>query len=129
MADKPGRVILRNIGLSLSGDLHRPILEADTVLVVNGKIAAVGWEKDIDCEGAGAVVDAKGTCLLPGLIDSHVHAVAGDWTPRQNQIGWIDSYLHGGVTTMVPAGGVETRGGVQGEGGLAAIGRCVWRAF
>jgi len=27
--------------------------------------------------------------------------VFGDWTPRQNQIGWNDSTMHGGVTTMV----------------------------
>ena len=31
--------------------------------------------------------------LAPGLIDSHVHPVFGDWTPRQNQLGWIDSFL------------------------------------
>ena len=55
-----GRVVLRNIGLLLSGDLHRPILDADTILVVDGKIAAVGGEKDIDCEGADVVVDARG---------------------------------------------------------------------
>src|SRR5260221_2983182 len=129
MADKPGRVILRNIGLSLSGDLHRPILEADTVLVVNGKIAAVGWEKDVDCEGAGLVVDAKGTCLMPGLIDSHVHPVAGDWTPRQNQIGWIDSYLHGGVTSMISAGEVHTPGRPKDVVGLKAMAIFAQRAF
>jgi len=78
------RVVLRNIGLLLSGDLHRPILDADTVLVVNGKIAAVGREKDIDCEGAEVVFDAKVTCLMPGLIDSDVHPVAGDGSAWQN---------------------------------------------
>jgi nicotinamidase-related amidase len=39
-----------------------------------------------------------------------VHPVAGDWTPRQNQLGWIDSYMHGGVTTMISAGEVHTPG-------------------
>src|SRR6267142_633037 len=125
----PTKLVIRNIGLLLSGDLANPILDADTVLVVNGKIAAVGWERDIDCEGAGVVVDAKGTCLLPGLIDSHVHPVAGDWTPRQNQIGWIDSYLHGGVTTMVSAGEVHTPGRPKDVVGLKAMAIFAQRAF
>jgi enamidase len=87
------RLLIRNIGLLLSGDLEQPILGADTVLAVDGKITAVGREKDVNAEGASLIIDAKGTTLAPGLIDSHVHPVAGDWTPRQNQIGWIDSYL------------------------------------
>src|SRR6201984_3786351 len=104
------RLVIRNIGLLLSGDLERPILDADTVVAVDGKITEVGKQKDVDVEGATLVVDVNGTTLAPGLIDSHVHPVAGDWTPRQNQIGWIDSYLHGGVTTMISAGEVHTPG-------------------
>ena len=82
--------------------------------------------KDVDTEGATTIVDANGTTVAPGLIDSHVHPVAGDWTPRQNQIGWIDSYLHGGVTTMISAGEVHMPGrprdvvGAEGDGDLRA---------
>jgi hypothetical protein len=83
----PSRLVIRNIGLLLSGDLEKPILDADTVLAVDGKIAAVGKEKDIDSAGSTTFIDAKETTLAPGLIDSHVHPVAGDWTPRQNQLG------------------------------------------
>jgi len=123
------RLLIRNIGLLLSGDLGNPILDADTVLAVDGKIAAVGKQKDIDAEGATLVIDAKGTTLVPGLIDSHVHPVAGDWTPRQNQIGWIDSYLHGGVTTMISAGEVHTPGRPKDVVGLKAMAIFAQRAF
>jgi enamidase len=123
------RLLIRNIGLLLSGDLKSPILDADTVLAVDGKIAAVGKQKDIDPEGATLVIDAKGTTLAPGLIDSHVHPVAGDWTPRQNQIGWIDSYLHGGVTTMISAGEVHTPGRPKDVVGLKAMAIFAQRAF
>src|SRR6266478_5508153 len=85
-AAKPGagvKLVIRNIGLLLSGDLQRPILDADTVVVKDGKIAAIGREKDVDTEGATRVIDANGTTLAPGLIDSHVHPVAGDWTPER----------------------------------------------
>jgi enamidase len=123
------RVVIRNIGLLLSGDLERPILDADTVVAVDGRITAVGKQKDTDIEGATLTIDAKGTTLAPGLIDSHVHPVAGDWTPRQNQIGWIDSYLHGGVTSMISAGEVHTPGRPKDVVGLKAMAIFAQRAF
>ena len=88
----PTKLVIRNIGLILSGAMEKPILDADTIVAENGKITAIGRAKDVDAEGATTIVDANGTTVAPGLIDSHVHPVAGDWTPRQNQIGWIDSY-------------------------------------
>ena len=63
------------------------------------------------------------------MIDSHVHPVAGDWTPRQNQIGWIDSYLHGGVTSMISAGEVHTPGRPKDVIGLKAMAIFAQRAF
>lgn len=123
------RLVIRNIGLLLSGDLENPILDADTVIADGGKITAVGKEKDVDTEGATTVIDAKGTGLAPGLIDSHVHPVAGDWTPRQNQLGWIDSYMHGGVTTMISAGEVHTPGRPKDVVGVKAMAIFAQRAF
>ena len=123
------RLVIRNTGLMLSGDLENPILDADTLVAVDGKIAAVGKEKDVDTEGATSVIDAKGTALVPGLIDSHVHPVAGDWTPRQNQLGWIDSYMHGGVTTMISAGEVHTPGRPKDVVGVKAMAVFAQRAF
>ena len=127
--NKASRLVIRNIGLMLSGDLENPIVDADTVVAVDGKIAAVGKEKDVDTEGVTSVIDAKGTALAPGLIDSHVHPVAGDWTPRQNQLGWIDSYMHGGVTTMISAGEVHTPGRPKDVVGVKAMAVFAQRAF
>src|SRR5712664_1401865 len=123
------KLVIRNIGLLLSGDLAKPILDADTVVAVGDRIAAVGKEKDVDTSGATITIDAKGTALAPGLIDSHVHPVCGDWTPRQNQLGWIDSYLHGGVTTMISAGEVHTPGRPKDVVGVKAMAIFAQRAF
>ena len=125
----PHRLVIRNIGLLLSGNLEQPILDADTVLAVDGQIVSVGREKDVDVGNAATVIDARGTALSPGLIDSHVHPVAGDWTPRQNQLGWIDSYMHGGVTTMISAGEVHTPGRPKDVVGLKAMAICAQRSF
>ena len=127
--EKSGKVVIKNIGLLLSGDIDKPILEADTIVVSDGLIVAVGKLKDCAIEHAKTVIDARQTCVCPGLIDSHVHPVFGDWTPRQNQIGWIDSTMHGGVTTMISAGEVHLPGRPKDIVGLKALAITAQRAF
>jgi len=124
-----GKLLVRNIGLLLSGDLARPILDGDAILAEGGRITAVGREKDLDADGADVVIDARGTTVAPGLIDSHVHPVFGDWTPRQSQLGWIDSCLHGGVTTMISAGEVHLPGRPKDVVGVKALAITAQRAF
>ncbi len=126
---KSGKVVIRNIGLLLSGDLDQPILDADTIVIQDGVITQVGREKDCDTTQPTTLIDACGCCVAPGLIDSHVHPVFGDWTPRQNQIGWIDSCMHGGVTTMVSAGEVHLPGRPKDIVGLKALAITAQRAF
>lgn len=128
-AASSGKVVIRNIGLLLSGDIDHPILDADTIVVQDGKIAAVGKAKDCDTEGANTVIDCRQTCVAPGLIDSHVHPVAGDWTPRQSQLNWIESMMHGGVTTMISAGEVHYPGRPKDIVGLKALAITAQRAF
>jgi len=127
--DSKGKLVLHNIGLILSGDLQTPILDADTIVAIDGVIAAVGKRKDCDTDNADRIVDAKGSALSPGLIDSHVHPVFGDWTPRQSQLGWIDSFLNGGVTTMISAGEVHLPGRPRDVVGVKALAITAQRAF
>jgi enamidase len=124
-----GKVVITNVGLMLSGDLRRPILDADTVVIESGKITAVGKQVDCDLSRATTRIDAQGSALAPGLIDSHVHPVFGDWTPRQNQLGWIDSTLNGGVTTMISAGEVHLPGRPKDIVGLKALAITAQRSF
>jgi len=128
-ASGSGKTVIRNIGLLLSGAIENPILDADAIVAVDGRITAVGRSKDVDVSGATTVVDAKGVVVAPGLIDSHVHPVSGDWTPRQNQLGWIDSTLHGGVTTMISAGEVHQPGRPRDIVGLKAHAIFAQRTF
>ena len=127
--EKSGKVVIRNIGLLLSGDIDHPILSHDTIVVKDGRIEAIGPFADCDTDHADTTSDAQHTCVAPGLIDSHVHPVFGDWTPRQNQIGWIDSTMHGGVTTMISAGEVHLPGRPKDIVGLKALAITAQRAF
>ncbi|MGI9512829.1 MAG: amidohydrolase family protein [Anderseniella sp.] len=117
----PAKLIIQNIGLILSGKIEQPILDGDCIIALDGKISEVGYAKDLDLDNADTLVDAHGTCVSPGLIDSHVHPVIGDYTPRQQQLNWIDSTLHGGVTCMISAGEVHAPGRPKDVVGLKAM--------
>jgi enamidase len=124
-----GKLVIKNIGLLLSGDIGKPILDADTIVADAGRIVAVGNAKSLDTSNAKLTIDAKGCALSPGLIDSHVHPVFGDWTPRQSQLGWIESFLNGGVTTMISAGEVHLPGRPRDVVGVKALAITAQRAF
>jgi enamidase len=124
-----GKTVIKNVGLMLSGALENPLLDADTLVAIDGRITAFGKEKDLDTDQADVTIDAHGTALCPGLIDSHVHPVFGDWTPRQNQTGWIDSSMHGGVTTMISAGEVHLPGRPKDPKGVVALAITAQRCF
>lgn len=116
-----------HIGQILTGDLAQPMAEGDTILTEGGKIAAVG--SGLDVSGADVVIDAVGTTVAPGLIDSHVHIVFGDWTPRQNTLGWIESYMQGGITGMMSASEVHLPGRPKDPAGVKALAITAQRAY
>ena len=115
------KLVITNIAQILTGKLEEPLIDGDCVISVDGKIAEIGYQKELDTSQATTSVNANGTWLSPGLIDSHVHPVIGDFTPRQQQLNWIDSCLHGGVTTMISAGEVHAPGRPKDIVGLKAM--------
>ena len=115
------KLVIKNIGQILSGKLEDPIFDGNCIIAIDGKITEWGAKKDLDCEGATTLIDAHGVTVMPGLIDSHIHPVIGDYTPRQQQLNWIDSTLHGGVTTLISAGEVHMPGRPKDIVGLKAM--------
>ncbi len=121
MSEVVHKLVIRNIAQILSGKLEQPLIDGNCIVAVDGRISAIGEGKDLDTGGATTTIDANGTWISPGLIDSHVHPVIGDFTPRQQQLNWIDSCLHGGVTTMISAGEVHAPGRPKDIVGLKAM--------
>ena len=115
------KLVIKNIGILLTGKIESPMTDGDCVICENERISAFGDEKDFNIDDATTIIDAKGVTLCPGLIDSHVHPVVGDYTPRQQQLHWIDSTLNGGVTTMISAGEVHMPGRPKDIVGLKAM--------
>jgi enamidase len=120
------RTLITGLGAVVSGDVAAPLLDADSLLIEDGRFAAIGRGLDDD---ADRVIDAHGATAFPGLIDSHVHPVFGDWTPRQRTVDFIESGLHGGVTTMISAGEVHLPGRPKDVVGLKALAIVAQRAF
>ncbi len=120
------KTLVRNIGVLVSGDIERPRLDGDSIVIRDGRIAAVGRRLD---EDADFVIDAHGTTVMPGLIDSHVHPVFGDFTPRQRTFDFLDSALNGGVTTAISAGEVHLPGRPKDIVGLKALAIVATRAY
>jgi len=112
------KTLITNIGQIASGDIAKPRLDADSLVIVDGTIAAIGRGLS---EDADTVVDARGSTVMPGLIDSHVHPAFGDFTPRQRAVDFIDSGMHGGVTTAISAGEVHVPGRPKDLVGLKAL--------
>ena len=123
------KLMVKNIGTLVSGDISNPILKADTVLIEGGLIQAIGQEKDFEVKEVDQVMDIGGMTLTPGLIDSHCHPVLGDFTPRQKMLDFIESSLHGGVTTMISAGEVHLPGRPKDVAGTKALAILAAKSF
>ena len=126
------RVGVRNLQTIVSGDLTSPVVDGETIICENGKITAIGDVPANELDGCDVVIDANGATAIPGLIDSHVHITFGDFTPRQNTVGYLTSYLHGGTTTSITASEVHVPGrpsDIQGVKALAVAARKCFETY
>jgi enamidase len=121
---------LVNVGALATGILTAPRLEAEAILVEDGRIAAIGAAARTGASAADVVVDCRGTTVMPGLIDSHCHVVLGDYTPRQKTVDFLDSYVHGGITSVVSAGeGVHAPGRPHDPAAVKALAIAAAKCF
>lgn len=123
------RVALVNIGEIVTGDWRNPFARGDTIILADGKIASVGTASARDVEACDVIVDANKTTACPGLIDSHVHISFGDYTPKQQAVGFLESYLHGGTTTSISASEVHVAGRPKDRDGVKALAVAAFKCF
>jgi enamidase len=121
------KVAICNLGQIVSGDWHEPFVLGNMIVTDAGRIVSVGAAAAID--DADVVIDAGGMTAIPGLIDSHVHVTFGDYTPRQRTVGFLESYLHGGVTTAISASEVHVPGRPRDVEGVKALALAAQRCF
>ncbi|HKD26553.1 MAG TPA: amidohydrolase family protein [Xanthobacteraceae bacterium] len=123
------RLAIINIGTIVSGDWSAPLVQGDAIIALGGKIEIVGVVSANEVRACDVVIDADGATAIPGLIDSHVHVTFGDYTPRQQTIGYLESYVHGGVTTAISASEVHVPGRPRDAAGVKALAVAARRCF
>ena len=101
----------------------------DALVCDGGRIVWIGDSADADPADHAVVVDAAGATVIPGLIDSHVHVTFGDYTPRQQTVGFLESYLHGGTTRAISASEVHVPGRPSDPAGVKALALAAQRSF
>ncbi len=97
-----GEMLIKNIGSLWSGDINKPILDADSIRIVDGKIDEVG--NGLNTASENTVIDAMGLTIAPGLIDSHTHMAISGYNYYTGNTTWMEDAFNGGVTTMIDEG-------------------------
>lgn len=123
------KVILKTIGTIVSGDISNPLIEGDAITIGEGMVQRIGRFEESDIEKGDTVIDCDGMTVTPGLIDSHCHVVLGDYAPRQKQLGFLESEVHGGVTTFISAGEVHLAGRPKDPAGTKALAILAAKSF
>jgi len=108
--------------VALTGGLVYPIssepIEGGTVLMVDGRIAAVG--ADVDIPAGAEVVDVTGSVVMPGIVDamSYYGLAAEDMnevpTPLTPELRIIEAFAPFGTFGSGEAGEIRVRGLLQG---------------
>lgn len=83
--------------ITMHGD---EVIENATILVIDGRIAAIGGPGKVTVPPDAEIVRAEGKTVLPGLVDVHAHGSQGEdgITPEQNWLHYAE--LSYGVTTV-----------------------------
>jgi enamidase len=123
------RTAIVNLGRIVSGDWRDPFVEGDAILMDAGRIVQAGKVADSELQSCDVVIDAAGAVAIPGLIDSQVHNTFGDYTPRQKTVGFLESYVHGGVTTAISASEVHVPGRPKDPAGVKALAVAAMKCF
>ena len=81
----------------IDGTGAQPISDA-AVVIVNGRIAAMGPASKMKIPAGAQVVDTSGKTIIPGVINAHSH-ISDDPAPK------LRHYAQFGVTTVIGMGG------------------------
>lgn len=109
------------VGIGVSHDGFGNPLAGDALVCDGDRIAWIGPSDQVRATDHETIVDAGGATVVPGLIDSHFHSTFGDFTPRQNAVGYLESYLHGGMTRAISASEVHVPGRPTDRVGVKAL--------
>ncbi len=79
-----------------TGEIHPD----QVVIIERNRITTVGSRKETRYpRNAPTILNGRGSFLIPGLWDMHVHLVFGDWFPRAEEIS-LPLFVANGITSV-----------------------------
>src|ERR1700680_4602048 len=100
------------VGARIFDGTGKAVIEKGTIVVLDGKIAAVGPSGKVKAPKGAQTIDVSGKTITPGLINAHGHVsdVEGKGTGAteeriERQLGVFARY---GITTLFSLGGEDT---------------------
>ena len=88
------------------------VIERGTIVIRDGKIAAVGAVASTDVPKDAEKIDVSGATIMPGLVNAHGHLTSAvgmrddpNGGSRENQVRQLTAYAQYGVTTVFSLGG------------------------
>ena len=92
----------------IDGSWGKPV-ERGTLIIKDGRVAAVGAADAVDIPDGATVVDVSGKTIIPGIINAHGHVgntkgIEGGHYSRENVIDNLQIYARYGITTVVSLG-------------------------
>jgi imidazolonepropionase-like amidohydrolase len=83
----------------------RPARDDQTIIIADGRIAAVGAATDVAVPPSARVLELDGHTVIPGLVGMHEHTYfQTGWRVSQMSLSGPRLYLANGVTTIRTAG-------------------------
>ena len=96
------KLFIENVNVYHSGSMR---FYKGAVFAEDGVIVRVYRNGEQPCVMGAAVVDGQGAYLVPGLVDTHTHGIAGgDFISADSEMlaKMARAYLRGGVTSVMP---------------------------
>ena len=97
-AAAPGAIAFFNVDV-LPMD-REGVVEAQTVIVVDGVIADMGPASEVQVGSGATVIDGTGRYLMPGLAEMHAHVPPGANPRREDVEDILFLYIANGITTI-----------------------------
>jgi Tol biopolymer transport system component len=96
-----GVVILRNVRIiTMKGN---KVIEHGTIMIKNGRFAAVGSMKNIPVPKGAKIFDLQGKTVIPGLVDVHLHMrIPPNIFPQQSWM-FLANLAYGVTTARDPS--------------------------
>jgi imidazolonepropionase-like amidohydrolase len=92
-------------------------IENATIVMTNGRIAAVGPSASVTVPAGATRIDMRGKTILPGLINAHGHVTVDDNTRlpvREHMMQVLQAYSDYGVTAVVSLGSSNLESETEG---------------